>query len=227
MATDLAVIEPFQLPDLRRPGRLPSLPGWLVAQLAAASSNLQIDQKTGRFREVLTLPADRMPNDAQREAATNYCRQLREACERTPENGDDWEKAMMAVLTKMFLALPSRRDSVTSAEVKVDVYMEALDDVPTWAVAEALRGWYRGTHPAETVNGRSVTHDFGWSPAPATLRRLALFEAFKFEARAREIEKVLTIQPFDPSADAHCAAMRERLKEVVPWIVREKEGAVE
>lgn len=206
----LTVIEPFKLPDLRRPGQMPSLPGWLVTQLGAASSNLQMDPKTRKFNDVLTLPSDRMPSEAQRAAATAHCQQLRALCQRTPEKGDDWAKATMEVLTRMFLSLPSRKESAASADVKMDSYLEALDDVPSWAVAEAMRGWYRGTHSDE--------YDFSWAPAPAVLRKLSVAESLKFEFRAREIEKVMTIQPFDPKAEEHCASMRKRLKEAMPWM---------
>lgn len=223
MGKDLAKLEPIPLPDLRRTERMPSLPEWLTSRVNAASSNLQLDPRTGSFRDLLTLPAARLPTDTQRAAIVAHCAALRRALGHTPENGEQWEAETLATVTKLLLTLPGMRTSEQGAESKGEAYMAALDDVPSWAVAEAVRGWYRGSHPARIVNGKSVAYDFRWAPAPAELRTLSVHAATKFEIRAREAERLLDIVPFDPTAEAHCAKMRERLRTELPWLVVDKD----
>lgn len=208
MGTDLATIEPIPLPDQQRPARMPSLPEWVGSRLAQAATAVQADPETGKYREVLTLPASLMPTETQRKLLEQHVAALSRIYSKTPETDRATEEAMLVILTKMQLALPGQRTSETGAEAKGEAYMAAVEDLPAWAVQEAMRGWYRGTstqlHPKEP-------HDFRWAPAPATLRRLAQIEAHKVTGRAIALGKLLDAEPLREFSAEHRATMLERL----------------
>ncbi len=110
---------------------------------------------------------------------------------------------MLELLTRLLLAKPARRATEDAAEATGDAYMDALDDVPTWAVAEAIRHWHRGECGED--------HDYTWAPGTATLRRLALSQAFRIRTRIAELTPMLSAEVFvDTREDVEIgkAAMR-------------------
>src|SRR5690349_13498035 len=127
---NLAIVEPLQLPDLRRPERMPSLPAWVASRNAALAENLQVDPATGSFRDILTLPPGMELTTAQCQAIDNHIESLRFLLRQTPENSQEAEAETLVLVTKMLLVLPSQRTSETGAEAKGEAYMDALDDVP-------------------------------------------------------------------------------------------------
>lgn len=115
------------------------------------------------------------------------------------------------IVTKMLLALAAPRTSETGAEAKGEAYMAALEDIPSWAVQEAVRGWYRGS---SLVLDAKMPHDFRWSPAPAILRRLAEIEAAKVKWRATSLQQIIDAEEKLEFSEEHCAAMRQKLVEL-------------
>jgi hypothetical protein len=99
------------------------------------------------------------------------------------------------------------------AEASGEAFQAALDDVPTWAVAAAVRRWYRGDCGE---NERGQPFDYHWRPAPAELRRIALFEKWRVQQRAKTLRKLLVAEPFIEFSEEHCAQMRARLIAVIP-----------
>ncbi|HEY2757791.1 MAG TPA: hypothetical protein VGJ01_18845 [Pseudolabrys sp.] len=51
-------VEQLQLPDVRRPERMPSWPEWVVSHIASLQIEVQPNPKTGKWRPVPTLPAN-------------------------------------------------------------------------------------------------------------------------------------------------------------------------
>jgi hypothetical protein len=80
-------------------------------------------------------------------------------------------------------------------------------------VSAAVRRWYRGDCG---LNERDQPYDYHWRPAPAELRRIALVEKWRVEARARTLRKLLVAEPLIEVSDQHCAQMRARLAAVIP-----------
>lgn len=200
MPTALATIEPLPLPDLRRPERMPSLPGWVASRNAALDLNLQPDA-SGTFRDVLTLPAEQMIGQAERAAIGEHLDSLRSLLCQTPEADQKAEAETLVLVTKMLLVLPSQRTSEVGAEAKGEAYMDALDDVPSWAVRAGLRNWYRGDC-GKDENGKP--YDCAWSPAPSTLRRVALATVTPVRARTIELQRLLNaVERVDCSAELH------------------------
>jgi hypothetical protein len=170
----------------------------------------------GGFSEVLTLPANRLPSPAQRAAIEDHIVGLNKLVEQTPERDGTAEKATTVIVTKLLLALPGQRTSEAGAEAKGEAYMAALDDVPCWAVAEAVRRWYRGDcdHILEPKEPR---HNYSFVPAPAILRRLAMVEAYRLKARIADLQRVLDAVPYIDTSE-HCRTMRGRIHALLPWM---------
>ncbi len=192
-------LEPIALPDVRQPARMPSLPAWLASRKSALATNLQRDPATGGFREMLTLPATLLPSEAQRQAMMEHLRALRSWLETTPERDRKHSDETLATVTKLLLTLPAPRADERAVEAKGDAYMAALDDVPSWAVAEAVRCWYRGDCGTDD---RGRAHDYTWAPVPAVLRRIALGKTAPVRQRIAEIERILSaVEYVDCSAE--------------------------
>ena len=63
----------------------------------------------------------------------------------------------------MLLALPSSQQNEAAAEASREAFQIALD-VSTFAVASAMRRWYRGECGD---NERGDPYDYRWRPSPA------------------------------------------------------------
>ncbi len=209
MGQALAKIEPIPPPDLQRPGRMPSLPEWVVSRLVSVTRATQPDPQTGKYREAWTLPVALLPNETQRTMMQRHAAALKRSCSKTPETDAGAEGATLVIVTKLLLALPGQRTSETGAEAKGEAFMAALEDLPPWAVEEAVRGWYRGT---SRYLDPKQPHDFRWTPAPAILRRLAEIELFKVKGRAIALEQLAAAEARIEFSEEHCAAMRERIR---------------
>ncbi|MHB8272004.1 hypothetical protein [Bradyrhizobium sp.] len=102
----------------------------------------------------------------------------------TPLNDDAYGRATVVLVTKMLLALPSAAMTEESAAAKAEAYMDALEDVPCWAVQAAIRGWHRSEY-GDKFNYR-------WAPVPSELRTVAFLEAWKTKERIRDLKRVIS-----------------------------------
>ena len=83
--------EPIQLPNLRRPDQMPSLPAWVDLRVASMRDEVQPDPQTGKWRMTPTLPSNLILSDAEREATRRPCRRARQDSRPTPANTADAE----------------------------------------------------------------------------------------------------------------------------------------
>ncbi len=183
MAADLAAIERLPLPDFKR-GLMPSLPVWAASQVVSLVLSQQADSRTGTHGELWTLPPDRIPTDEQRQALAAHADYLDGWLEHTPEKDDGYGRATIVLVTKMMMSLPSAAMTDDSAEAKAEAYMDALEDVPSWAVQAAIRGWHRLEY-GDKFNYR-------WAPVPSELRTVAFLEAWKVKQRIRDLRRVIS-----------------------------------
>ena len=209
--------EPIQLPDVRRLDRMPFLPAWLPSRVESMKNECQPTLADGKYRTVPTLRANLILAPAERVEVERHIEDLDALCKQTPFDGAEWEGATLIVLTKLMLALPSSQQNEAGAEASGEAFQAALDDVPTWAVAAAVRRWYRGDCGE---NERGQPYDYHWRPAPAELRRIALVEKWRVQHRAETLRKLLAAEPLIEFSDEHCAQMRARLVEVIPRTMR-------
>lgn len=124
---------------------------------------------------------------------------LEAALQQTPVKDDACGRATIVLVTKMLLSLPSAAMTEDSAEAKAEAYMDALEDVPSWAVQAAIRGWNRSEY-GDKFNYR-------WAPVPSELRTVAFLEAWKTKERIRDLKRVISA---DVLFDAD-PAMKEKL----------------
>lgn len=205
MARELAKLEPIPALSERRPAQIPSLPAWVASLSDAARTEPQIVQgPDGRttFRDLLVLPADRMPTAEQRTEIERHIASLRSYLHRTPENSEQAETAMALAITKLLHVLPSARKSEIGEDIRNEAYLDVLDDVPHWAVENAIRRWHR--HSCGT-DERGRPHDYKWAPDPGTLRVIAMQDVYAMQARIETVAK-----PLAAVAYVDCSAELER-----------------
>jgi hypothetical protein len=150
-----------------------------------------------------------MLSQAERDEIQRTIGELTELCDRTPERDAQFEGATLVVITKMMLALPSSQQNEAGAEATGEAFQAALDDLPTWAVAAAIRKWYRGECG---LNERGEPYDYRWRPAPADLRRIAFIERYAVLGRIRTLKRLLDAEPLREFSAEHRAHMCERLQ---------------
>lgn len=191
MGTALAVFEPICLPDPRRPTELPSLPGWVSSRLGSLIANVQPDAGTNLYRELAVLPADMMLSQVERGAIEDHVAGLERLLDLTPERSADIEAELLVLIVDILSAKGGAKNTEKTAEAKAKTYVDALDDVPIWAVRAAWRRWNRG-EGGEDEEGRSYNYSF--APDSAVLRRLARQEMWKVKGRSRELVRLLGAQ---------------------------------
>jgi hypothetical protein len=122
------------------------------------------------------------------------------------ENAKCAELTMIAV-SKMGMVLAGRETGEYAAEARGEAYMDALDDVPSWAVQEAIRKWHR----AEC----GPKHDYKWQPVPAMLREIAQIEVYRVRSTVRRLGQIVAAEPEVEFTDEHRSDMRARLSALV------------
>lgn len=126
----------------------------------------------------------------------------------------------MAV-AKMAMALGGAKASETGAEAKGEAYMAALEDVPHWATAAAIRLWYRG-EPRHPRHDKGERYRFEYAPDPATLRRIALGEWWKVRGRAIAFRELVAAVPEQQFSEDHCQKMRDGLRDLMRQLTTKK-----
>lgn len=80
-----------------------------------------------------------------------------------PDDNEN-RKARLGLVAQMLMAYPVA-GTQEAGRARAEAYLAALDDLPPWAVADAIRRWHRG----ECGDG----YNYRWAPAPAELRGIA------------------------------------------------------
>jgi hypothetical protein len=186
---------------------MPSLPEWVVLRIASLKDAMQRDETTGNWRVMPALPASLILKAGEREQVVRHIQQLRALCAATPMSDINIEQEMLVVLAEMMLVLPQAMQNELSVQAKGAAFLDALEDVTVWAVRAAIRRWNKG---ACGTDERGRPYDSQWCPAPAALRRIALFELYHISGRADQLERLLNAQQLIDYDEKHCSAMRER-----------------
>jgi hypothetical protein len=202
--------EPIPLPDVGSLDAIPSWPAW-VAERAAAVSRSRDKNAVGHYRNGPWMPAELIPNPAQRDLLARHVDALKELMDQTPKCDRASEKATHDLITKLLQALSSQRTTEAAIAARAEAFTIALETDPWWAVAAAIRGWYRGKYGKE--------HDYRWPPAPAVLHELATREAWKIWVRVRQVEDILNAEAPLTFSDEHRKRMLMRLAKEIPEIL--------
>lgn len=148
-----------------------------------------------------------MLSRAQRVEIEQHVAAVEALCERTPANGAEWEGATHMAVAKLMLALPSSQQNDLAIEALWEAHRAALEDVPHWAVEDALRQWYRGECG---LNERGQPYDYRWRPAPAELRRVSLRVVWRLKSLLTPLRGLLAAERREEFDAEHCERMRKK-----------------
>jgi hypothetical protein len=188
MGNQLTTIEPIQPPDVRRPARLSKLPQWVEQRLTVLRREAQPDPTTGKHREVPVLPRSLILGKEQK---------------MLPEAGADFGEATTIAVSKMTMVLAGKEAGELASEAKGEAFIDALEDVPSWAVQEAMRKWHRAEY--------GPRHDYKWQPAPATLRELAMIEVYRVKGIRRRLADLVLAEPILEFTSEQMESMKARV----------------
>lgn len=206
MGNQLAIIEPIQPPDVRRPGKLGTFPQWVTQRCDILRKESQPD-KSGKRRDVPVLPKDLILGEAQKVLIEQHVTDLTSMLSMTPYNDGSHGELTLVTVTKMTLVLPSKETGDLAGEAKGEAYMAALEDVPSWAVQEAMRKWHRAEY--------GTKYDYKWQPAPAVLRELAMLETYRVMGIRRKLRDLLAAEPLMEFGAEHEANMRAKVAQYI------------
>lgn len=128
--------------------------------------------------------------DERREEAQRSRREMESAL---AFSGPDQDRARAVLLTRMLMAYPSAAASEQMMDARGSAYRDALDDVPAWAIAEAIRRWNRG---------ECGQMNYNFAPAPAVLRDAALNILEPWRSALRHIDTALSAVTFERAMDS-------------------------
>ena len=113
-------------------------------------------------------------------------REIRAVCE--ADDSQENQKARLGLIGSMLMAYPVA-GSAESGRARAVAYLVALDDVPAWAISEAIRKWHRG----ECLE----RHNYSFAPAPAELRMIVLEVLRPAKHAISHLEAVLNAMTLD------------------------------
>ena len=109
----------------------------------------------------------------------------------------DGGEAKLALVTTLLIGSASAQNSEAAADARFDLFECALDDVPAWAVAEAIGMWAKGECPKDIEENPK----FAFAPAPATLRKLAKLAMKPYLDSVALLERVVLAETMDDAMD--------------------------
>ncbi len=111
-----------------------------------------------------------------------------------------------AVLAKMLMGYPMANSSAEVAKARSEMYMDALDDIPAWAVGDAVKRWNRG---------EAGEQNYTFAPPPAVLRAKCLGLLAEIKKSAEMVEDLLGAIPIE---DAVNPAPRAPVNQLIPLL---------
>lgn len=133
----------------------------------------------------LTLTADIR---ARIEAQVAQLRNIADA-----DDGQENRKARLGLIASMLMAYPMANGSEESGKARAQAYLGALDDVPPWVIADAIKRWHKGQFSGE--------HNYRFAPAPAELREGCMSILQPAKQTIAHLEDVLTASTIDEAMD--------------------------
>lgn len=202
----LTIVEPIKLPsvDLARPESMLSLPPWLSERLVALSPWGEGIWENGK--NTPTIPASLTLTGEMRGALERRCVDLEHACAPGPE------EAIENQIAELVARYATGKTDGKSAAVRIEWYMDALSDLPAWAVKEAIRRWRRG---------QCGPHNYDFAPAEAILRSVAESIVASVRGQCVGLRRLLAAQPVEELDEETRATNRARLALAMDNLVSE------
>jgi hypothetical protein len=143
----------------------------------------------------LTLAADCLPSQAERQALSDRLRELSAALRSTSE------EQLLPPILSLLLALVSRHVTTNEAKATQRIYLHVLSGLPHFAVAAACDDFLTG----RAGDGR-------WMPAPAEIRKVALKHAEPWRRELAQIHAILTAKTNPPVNEVYRQEVAARIK---------------
>jgi len=118
--------------------------------------------------------------------------QLREISE--ADDSTDNRKSRLGLVANMLMAYPMAGGSEESGRARANAYLAALDDLPPWAIADAIRNWHRG-------EGGGPNASYRFAPAPAELRYAVMQILQPAKQTIAHLDAVLTALTIEQAMD--------------------------
>jgi hypothetical protein len=146
----------------------------------------------------LNFPSGMELSEEERNQSISLLAELRAVIEGTNLEPKACSKARYSLLTKMLMSYPMAASaSAEQGVARLEMYLEALDDIAPWAISNALKRWNKG-ECADIAMGQL---NYNFAPAPAILRALCKSELRPFENQAAKLNRLLSAVPIDRAMD--------------------------
>lgn len=109
------------------------------------------------------------------------------------DDGAENRKSRLVLVANLLMAYPIANGTQEAGRARAEAYLSALDDVPPWAIAEAIKRWHR----AECGSG----FNYRWAPAPAELRQISLERIQPARTTITQLEAVLNAITLERAMD--------------------------
>jgi hypothetical protein len=152
------------------------------------------------------LPAGSSLTTQQRQAIERKATTMENSLRATPEASPVFAAKTAECFSKMMMVLAGRESGEFAGAAKGEAYTIALNDVPFWAVEEAMRKWYR----RDCDVGADV-FDYRWMPDPGSLRQVARQEECFVRYLASQVRLLLTAPSLVVEDEAELRAMRDKI----------------
>lgn len=161
-----------------------------IPQLPVTVSGLKGGEEAGRWELTRTLTTEER---RQIEAVRDQCLNLLQST--------GGEQAKAQAVTALFAAFPAKQNS--TAEMKLELFMQATKEIPVWAVQRACRWWNSGVNLEPTDNP-------AFPPSPPQLAIMARKATGEVAVRLKESRKILSArEPFQKTE--HSEEMQARI----------------
>src|SRR5690349_21204548 len=184
--------EPFKLPDVRRPEQMPSLPEWIELRANALRTANQRNPTSGKYENMPTLPASLILTDAEKREVQQHVDDLMKLLAYTPRNEPQAEADVLAMVTEFTATFTPGNQSEMTIEARGKAVMDAVEDLPAFAVSASFRKHHRNEWPRDKYGERYLYRFF---PPPADIREVATSEMKRVEVRSKLLQQIIRAVP--------------------------------
>lgn len=182
-----------ELTDVLRTLPKPFLPQHIAA-MSGAVGTVQHEGQATRYH----LPRGWTLDESQRVEAKNLLSTFNSILNPGATfNGQPAADARDALVTALLMGLAVGQGSEVAADARLDLFEMALDDMPAWSVAEAIRRWARRECPPEI----DKKPNYSFPPAPGVLRALAEREVAPYQRSVEDLNKLLAAETIEEAMD--------------------------
>lgn len=208
MAQALVKLDPLPQVVVSEEGlTIPSWPAWATSRADALVRTYLRDPQTGKVRAAYLLPASLIPPPAMRPVLERERDRLMELMGKIPKADRVADTQALVIIAKMLKVLTAGKMDESASEAAAEAYMAAIEDVPVWATAEAMRLWYRGSC--------GDAYNYRWRPQPAELKKIAEGIAVSVANRIAALVGLLIAEPVKEFTAEHKGKMLRRLADTL------------